>query len=141
MKYKCGYTTGVFDLFHVGHLELLKKAKSNCSYLIVGVSSDDLVFQVKKRRPIIPCSERMKILAAIRYVDKVVEQTSIEKLADWEKYHFDVVFHGDDWKNSEIDLYNARVLKDKHMDFVYFDRGKFLSTTQIRKKIIKEKVE
>jgi glycerol-3-phosphate cytidylyltransferase len=140
MKYKCGYTTGVFDLFHVGHLNLIRQSKENCDYLIVGVSSDELVVQVKGKKPVIPCSERMEILSAIKYIDKVVKQTSIEKIEDWEKYRFDVVFHGNDWENSEIDLMNATILREHNVDFVYFERGKYLSTTQICEKIKKESV-
>lgn len=140
MKYKRGYTTGVFDLFHVGHLNLIRQSKENCDYLIVGVSSDELVVQVKGKKPIIPCSERMEILSAIKYIDKVVKQTSIEKIEDWEKYRFDVVFHGNDWENSEIDLMNATILREHNVDFVYFERGKYLSTTQICEKIKKESV-
>jgi glycerol-3-phosphate cytidylyltransferase len=140
MKYKRGYTTGVFDLFHVGHLNLIRQSKENCDYLIVGVSSDELVVQVKGKKPVIPCSERMEILSAIKYIDKVVKQTSIEKIEDWEKYRFDVVFHGNDWENSEIDLMNATILREHNVDFVYFERGKYLSTTQICKKIKKESV-
>lgn len=140
MKYKRGYTTGVFDLFHVGHLNLIRQSKENCDYLIVGVSSDELVVQVKGKKPVIPCSERMEILSAIKYIDKVVKQTSIEKIEDWEKYRFDVVFHGNDWENSEIDLMNATILREHNVDFVYFERGKYLSTTQICEKIKKESV-
>lgn len=140
MNYKCGYTTGVFDLFHVGHLNLIRQSKENCDYLIVGVSSDELVVQVKGKKPIIPCSERMEILSAVKYIDKVVKQTSIEKIGDWEKYRFDVVFHGNDWENSEIDLMNATILKERNVDFVYFERGEYLSTTQICEKIKKESV-
>ena len=135
MHYACGYTTGVFDLFHVGHLELLRLAKEHCDFLIVGVSSDQLVMQVKKRAPVIPCKERMEIVSAICYVDKVVIQRSTEKLEDWEKYHFDVVFHGNDWQYSAIDIHNAQVLSDKGVDFVYFERGRNRSTTEIRERI------
>lgn len=135
MLYKCGYTTGVFDLFHVGHLSLLKQAKSCCLSLIVGVSSDELVLEVKKHLPVIPCDERMEIISAIKYVDLVVKQTTVDKLLDWQKYHFDAIFHGDDWKNSQIDLDNMRKLQDKSVDFIYFDRGHHISTTGIIKKI------
>lgn len=103
-KYKIGYTSGAFDLFHVGHLNILQKAKEQCEYLIVGVSTDDLVESYKFKRPVIPFHDRIKIVEAIRYVDEVVPQTSMNKLETWQKLHFDVMFHGDDWKNSE--LYN-----------------------------------
>ncbi len=134
-KYKVGYTTGVFDLFHTGHLELLKNSKNLCEYLIVGVSTDELVYQIKHKSPVIPLCERLEILSAICYVDKVIPQYSVDKLIDWNKYKFDVVFHGDDWKGSEIDLENIKKLKSYSVDFVYFDRGNHLSTSQIIMKI------
>lgn len=101
-KYKIGYTTGVFDLFHVGHLNILRRAKEQCDYLIVGVSTDELVESYKHKAPIIPYEERKAIVEAIKYVDKVVSQTSLDKVAAWNELHFDAVFHGDDWKGSAI---------------------------------------
>lgn len=103
-KYKVGYTTGVFDLFHVGHLNVLRNAKAYCDHLIVGVSTDEVVESYKNKKPIIPFVERMAIVGAIKYVDEVVPQTSMDKRAAWETLHFDALFHGDDWKNS--DMYN-----------------------------------
>lgn len=103
-KYKIGYTTGVFDLFHIGHLNILKKAKEQCDFLIVGVSTDEVVKTYKHKTPVIPYGERAAIVEAIKYVDMVVPQTSMDKFAAWEQYHFDAVFHGDDWKGS--DMYN-----------------------------------
>lgn len=103
-KYKIGYTTGVFDLFHIGHLNILKNAKEQCECLIVGVSTDEVVASYKHKVPIIPYEERKSIVEAIRYVDKVVPQTNMNKRKAWEELHFDVMFHGDDWKGSE--LYN-----------------------------------
>lgn len=103
-KYKIGYTTGVFDLFHIGHLNILKRAKDMCDYLIVGVSTDELVKNYKHKKPVVPFDERVAIVEAIKYVDKVVAQESMNKISAWEKLHFDVMFHGDDWKNS--DMYN-----------------------------------
>lgn len=99
-----GYTTGVFDLFHIGHLNILKKAKENCDYLIVGVSTDENVMAYKHKKPIIPYEDRKAIVEAIKYVDKVIPQTSMDKVEAWRKIHFDVMFHGDDWKGS--DMYN-----------------------------------
>lgn len=104
-KYKIGYTTGVFDLFHIGHLNILKNAKEQCEYLIVGVSTDELVQTYKHKTPIIPFAERKAIVESIKYVDKVVPQTSMDKLVAWEQLHFDAVFHGDDWKGTH--LYNT----------------------------------
>lgn len=99
---KCtvGYTTGVYDMFHIGHLNILKKAKLQCDYLIVGVSTDELVQQEKGKKPVIPFEERMAIVASIRYVDKVVCQLDKNKKAAWERYHFDKMFVGSDWKGT-----------------------------------------
>lgn len=101
-KYKVGYTTGVFDMFHIGHLNVLKNAKEQCEYLIVGVSTDEVVKSYKHKTPIIPYEERVAIVEAIRYVDKVVPQTNMDKMKAWENLHFDVMFHGDDWKGSSL---------------------------------------
>lgn len=101
-KYKIGYTAGVYDLFHVGHLNILKKAKEQCEYLIVAVSTDDLVQKYKNKTPIIPYEERKNIVESIKYVDKVVPQKERDKIAAFEEYKFDVMFVGDDWKNSEV---------------------------------------
>lgn len=101
-KYKIGYTTGVFDMFHIGHLNILKAAKEQCEYLIVGVSTDELVRDYKHKTPIIPFNERVEIVKAIRYVDEVVPQLTMDKMQAWELYHFDAIFHGDDWKGSRM---------------------------------------
>lgn len=97
-----GYTTGVYDMFHIGHLNILKKAKENCDYLIVGVSTDELVETYKHKRPIIPFEERIEIVKAIRYVDQVVPQITMDKYAAWEQLKFDRLFHGSDWKGSAM---------------------------------------
>lgn len=91
-------------MFHIGHLNILKRAKEQCDYLIVAVSSDDVVENYKHKTPIIPLEHRMEIVSAIKYVDKVVVQENMDKLIAWRKYHYDILFHGDDWKNS--DMYN-----------------------------------
>ncbi len=101
-KYKVGYTTGVFDMFHIGHLNILKKAKEQCEYLVVGVSTDDVVKTYKNKTPIIPFEERIAIVEAIKYVDKVVPQKSMNKMVAWEEIHYDALFHGSDWNGSDM---------------------------------------
>lgn len=101
-KYKIGYTTGVYDMFHIGHLNILKRAKECCEYLIVGVSTDECVESYKQIRPIIPFEQRAAIVEAIRYVDEVVPQTTMDKVDFLKARHFDVMFHGDEWKGTEL---------------------------------------
>ncbi len=99
-KYKVGYTAGVYDLFHIGHLNVLRNAKEQCEYLIVGVSTDELVEKEKNKTPIIPFEERVKIVEAIKYVDKVVSQENKNKIEAYEKYKFDAMFVGSDWQGT-----------------------------------------
>ena len=104
-----GYTTGVFAMFHIGHLNILKRAKEQCDYLIVGVSTDEVVEEYKKKTPIIKFEERIAIVEAIKYVDEVVPQTTMDKMEAWKQLKFDVMFHGSDWKGS--DMYNHIIKK------------------------------
>ncbi len=97
---KIGYTTGVYDMFHIGHLNIIERARERCDYLIVGVSTDELVMQEKGKTPVIPFEERIAIVSALKYVDQVVPQINKNKLEAWEKYHFDVMFVGSDWKGT-----------------------------------------
>ena len=95
-----GYTTGVYDMFHIGHLNILKRAKEQCDYLIVGVSTDELVQHDKNKTPIIPFADRCAIVESIKYVDQVVAQENKNKYEAWEKYHFNKMFVGSDWKGT-----------------------------------------
>lgn len=128
---KIGYTTGVFDLFHIGHLNILKRAKEQCEYLIVGVSTDELVQQYKHKTPVISYEERAQIVAAIRYVDKVVPQVSMDKKQAWNELHYNVIFHGDDWKGSDIYVKAEEDLKAVGVDIVYFPRTPGISSSEI----------
>lgn len=134
-KYKIGYTTGVFDLFHVGHLNILKNAKEQCEYLIVGVSSDELVQEYKNKKPVIPYEERKKIVEAIKYVDKVVPQVSMNKIKAWEELHFDVMFHGDDWKGSNMYEKIQKDFATRGIELVFLPHTDGTSSTIISKKI------
>lgn len=128
-KYKLGYTTGVYDMFHIGHLNILKKSKEQCEKLIVGVSTDELVESYKGKRPVIPFEERIAIIESIRFVDEVVPQTSMDKMEAWRRLHFDALFHGSDWKNS--DMYN-RIISDfdkVDVDVVFLPHTEGVSST------------
>lgn len=129
--YKVGYTTGVYDLFHIGHLNIIKRAKELCDYLIVGVSTDEVVENYKHKSPIIPFEERIAIIEAIKYVDKVVPQVSMDKYEAWKQYKFDAIFHGDDWKGSA--MYNdiEEKLKNVGCDLVFLPHTDGTSSTMI----------
>ncbi len=139
-KYKVGYTTGVYDMFHIGHLNIIKEAKKRCDYLIVGVSTDDLCFASKKKYPIIPFNDRCSIVEALKYVDRVVPQHDKDKYAAWEKYHFDVMFVGDDWKGSSLFQKAEKQLNAVGCDVVYFPYTKKISSSLLRE-IISTKAE
>lgn len=95
-----GYTTGVFDMFHIGHLNILKRAKEKCDYLIVGVTTDELCFKRKNKYPIICENDRVAIVEAIKFVDKVIAQSDMDKFSVVKQYDVDVVFVGSDWKGT-----------------------------------------
>lgn len=87
-------------MFHIGHLNIIRRAKENCEYLILGVSTDELVQSYKNKTPIIPFEQRCEIVKSIRYVDEVVTQTALDKFEAWKKLNFNVFFVGDDWKGT-----------------------------------------
>lgn len=126
-----GYTTGVFDLFHIGHLNILRKAKEQCDYLIVGVTVDELV-SYKGKRAFIPYDERKQIIESIKYVDKVVPQVNMDKKEAWDKYHFDKIFVGDDWKGSDTWNHWEKIFKEVGVEVVYFPYTQHTSSTELR---------
>ncbi len=134
-KYKIGYTTGVFDMFHIGHLNILMKAKNLCEVLVVGVSTDELVESYKNKKPIIPFEERIQIVEAIRYVDQVVPQEDLDKSVVWDSLKFDVVFHGDDWKGSPLFSTIQKRLTDLGVDMVFLPHTVGTSSTLLTKKL------
>tara|TARA_B100001093_G_C26837521_1_gene1019049 strand:- start:454 stop:900 length:447 start_codon:yes stop_codon:yes gene_type:complete len=127
-----GYTTGVFDLFHIGHLNILKKARLMCDELIVGVSTDDLV-NYKNKCSVIPFEERIEIVRSIQYVDKVVSQKNMDKLEMWRKLNFNILFVGDDWKGSEAWNSFEEEFNKHGVKIVYFPYTKTTSSTLINK--------
>ena len=134
-KYKIGYTTGVFDMFHVGHLNILRRAKEQCEYLIVGVSTDENVQNYKHKTPIIPYEQRRQIVEAIKYVDQVVPQENMDKYAAWEKLHFHAIFHGDDWKGSSMYDESEHKLNAVGCDLVFLPHTDGISSTQLSQRI------
>lgn len=130
-----GYTTGVFDMFHVGHLNILKQAKQYCDYLIVGVSTDELVQEYKNKTPIIPFEDRCEILRAISYVDEVVPQINRNKIEAFEKYQFDIMFVGSDWKGKPLFEEVEKYLKLHGASVKYFDYTSRVSSSILREKL------
>ena len=130
-----GYTTGVFDMFHIGHLNILRRAKEQCDYLIVGVSTDELVLHDKKKTPIIPFNERCAIIEAIKYVDKVVPQVDKNKLGAWKIYKFDKMFVGSDWKGTDIWNKFEEQFADIGVEIVYLSHTDGISSTILREKL------
>ena len=129
-KIKIGYTTGVFDLFHIGHLNLLRNAKSMCDKLIVGVTTDELV-KYKGKIPIISLEDRMEIVRAIKYVDVVIPQERLCKIEAKQKIKFDILFVGDDWYNKSIWIKYERKLKQLGVQVIYLPYTKRTSSTII----------
>ena len=123
-----GYTTGVYDLFHVGHLNMLRNASSLCDKLIVGVSTDELV-KYKFKKAVIPFKERIKIIRSIRYVDVAIPQTDINKFLAWKKIKYNILFVGDDWYGEKKWKDFEKTLKKKDVKIVYFPYTKGTSST------------
>lgn len=130
-----GYTTGVYDMFHIGHLNILRRAKEQCDYLIVGVSTDELVQKEKNKTPVISFEDRCKIIEAIRYVDKVVPQTDKNKFAAWEKYRFNKMFVGSDWQGTDIWNKFEAEFAPIGVEIVYLQHTDGISSTILRNKI------
>lgn len=129
---KVGYTTGVFDLFHIGHLNLLRRAKNQCDKLIVGVTTDELCQDLKGKLPVIPFEERIQIVEAIRYVDEVVAQNIIDEIGDWERLAFNIIFKGSDWKGSEKWRNLEGKFRKLNVEVMFFDYTETTSSTAIR---------
>ena len=134
-KYNIGYTQGTYDLFHIGHLNLLNNAKSMCNYLIVGINSDKLVKEYKNKDTVIKQEDRAKIVSAIKGVDKVYITTTLDKLEILKQIKFDAIFIGDDWKGNDRWEKTKKDLNELGVDVVFLPHTDGISTTQISKKI------
>lgn len=137
-KHAVGITVGVFDLFHVGHLNLLERCKARCDHLIVAVCGDDYVAEVKHKTPVYPEDQRMRILSALKCVDEVVKVSIAEtedKMLLLKNYPFDVLFSGDDWKGSERYMRTERQFSPLGVSIEYLPYTKGVSTTDIKTRV------
>lgn len=136
--YKVGYIAGMFDILHAGHIDILEKAKSMCDILIVAVGTDEFMETRKNRKSVIPYLERKRIVESIKYVDKVVPEVNLDKLSEYSKYHFDVMFSGDDHINESTYIKAKEELNKLGVDVIYIPRIRNVSSTSIRDKIQKK---
>lgn len=130
-----GYTTGVYDMFHIGHLNILRRAKEQCDYLVVGVTTDELCYQRKNKYPIICEKDRKEIVKAIRYVDEVVEQADMDKVAAVKNIGANVVFVGSDWKGTDAWKHYEEEFAKLGCRVVYLDHTEGISSTILRDKL------
>lgn len=131
-KYKIGYTQGTFDMFHIGHLNLIRQAKEQCDVLIVGVNSDRLVNEYKNKVPVINESNRAEIVNALKYVDKVIICDSLDKCIVWKIVKFDAIFIGDDWKGNLRWIQTEKDLSPLGAKVVYLKHTDGISSTILR---------
>jgi glycerol-3-phosphate cytidylyltransferase len=132
MSRRVGYAPGIYDLFHVGHLNILKHARSQCDFLIAGVVSDEMSLLVKGRSPVVPLDERLEIVRSVRYVDAAVAEVLPEKLDTWRHVGFDVIFKGDDWKGTPRGDKLERDFATVGVEVAYFPYTTHTSSTHLR---------
>lgn len=131
-KYKLGYTQGVYDMFHIGHLNLLNNAKALCDFLIVGINTDELVEEYKSKKPVINENERRTIVENIKAVDQCILVTTLDKVEIHKKIPFDAIFIGDDWKGNDRWSNTELELAPRGAEVVYIPHTKGISSTQLR---------
>ncbi|MCW2527332.1 MAG: cytidyltransferase [Pseudonocardiales bacterium] len=136
MTARIGYASGVFDMFHIGHLNILKRARAQCDFLVAGVVSDQVVRDAKGKEPMISLAERMQIVRGVKYVDSVIVDNATSKLDVWERVHFEVIFKGDDWRGTDKGLDLETELATVGARVVYFPYTTDTSSTTRRREII-----
>jgi glycerol-3-phosphate cytidylyltransferase len=130
---RIGYAAGAYDLFHIGHLNILKRARSQCDYLIAGVVSNEMLELTKGKTPVIPLAERLEIVSSIRYVDRAVAEDVPDKLQMWEELRFDIFFKGDDWRGTQKGMRLEREFAAVGVEVVYFPYTIDTSSTILRR--------
>lgn len=130
---RIGYAPGAFDLFHIGHLNLLRQAKQHCDFLIAGVVADEVLIQHKKVAPVIPLAERLEIVRNVRFVDMVHAATTNDKAVIWKELRFNVLFKGDDWRGTEKGKKLESDLAALGVEVVYFPYTQTTSSSVLRR--------
>ena len=136
IMYKIGYTQGAFDMFHIGHLNLIKNAKAQCEYLIVGVNTDELIHDYKDKDTVIPLEERMAIIESLKYVDEVIPAYELDKKAIVIDKKCDVIFVGSDWERSERWQKTKEEMKKRGVDVVFLPYTRETNSTLLREKLL-----
>ena len=127
-----GYTSGIFDLFHIGHLNILRRAKLDCDYLIASVVSDEVAFEVKGRSPVVPFDERLEIVRSMKPVDAAVGELTTDKMLMWEQLRFSTIYKGDDWKGTDRGDKLERQFAEVGVQVVYVPVTEHTSSTRLR---------
>ena len=133
MAVRIGYAPGAYDLFHVGHLNILRQGKSECDYLVAGVVSDDICALTKGRRPVIPLVERLEIVRNIRFVDEVYAEMTSNKIDSWQDLHFNRIFKGDDWRGTAKGDKLECDFASRGVEVVYFPYTVHTSSSMLRR--------
>lgn len=131
-----GFTAGTFDMFHIGHLNLIKNAKARCDYLIVGVNSDELVQEYKGKNVIVPLEERIEIIRALKYVDEVMRIDSLDKKLSWNQKHYNLLFIGDDWKGNPRWENTKKEMEQFGVQTIFLPHTEGTNSTLLREKLI-----
>jgi glycerol-3-phosphate cytidylyltransferase len=130
---RVGYVPGVYDMFHIGHLNVLRNARLVCDRLIAGVVSDEMAERAKGRRPVIPLVERLEIVRSVRYVDEVVAETVADKVDMWHQLHFDLLIKGDDWRGTLKGDALERAMESVGVEVIYLPYTAHTSSTLLRR--------
>lgn len=136
VEYEVGYASGVFDMFHVGHLNLLRSARSFCRHLVVGVASDEYTEKIKGSMPVVPCDERLDIIASLGIVDEVMIDRSEDKRLAWQQRRFDAIFKGDDWQGTPKGYRLEKAMAEVGAAVVYFPYTRHTSSSILRSFIV-----
>lgn len=133
-KYKVGFICGFFDILHDGHIDILRKAKDQCDFLIVAVGTDEFMQVRKGRESVLSYDQRVEVVKAIRYVDQVVPEPDLDKIAAYHRYHFNVMFAGSDHEFEPAYIRTVDELNKLGVDTVYIPRQRDVSSTNIRRR-------